>query len=120
VNLMSYKGYRAQVEYDAEDEVLVGRVLGVNDVIGFHAESVDALKAAFQEAVDDYVATCERIGKAPEREFSGRMMFRVAPKVHADASLAAQLAGKSLNQWAEEALEEAAGKILERTAGHGP
>ena len=37
------------------------------------------------------------------------MMFRVDPEVHRKAALAAELAGKSLNQWAEEALEKAAG-----------
>ena len=35
-------------------------------------------------------------------------MFRVNPEVHRRAALAAELAGKSLNQWAEEVLERAA------------
>ena len=39
---------------------------------------------------------------------SGRMMFRVDPEVHRRAALAAELAGKSLNRWAEEVLERAA------------
>jgi predicted HicB family RNase H-like nuclease len=66
------------------------------------------LRDAFHEAVDDYLETCAKLGKPPERPFSGRVMFRVAPAVHAKAALAAQLAGKSLNQWAEEALDKAA------------
>jgi predicted HicB family RNase H-like nuclease len=41
------------------------------------------------------------------------MMFRVAPEVHRRAALAAELSGKSLNQWAEEALEEAAAHFSE-------
>ena len=36
-------------------------------------------------------------------------MFRVNPDVHRRAALAAELAGKSLNQWAEEVLGKAAG-----------
>ena len=48
---------------------------------------------------------------SPERPYSGRMMFRVAPEVHASAALAAQLSGKSLNQWAEEALRDAAARV---------
>ena len=35
-------------------------------------------------------------------------MFRIPPEVHARAALAAQLAGKSLNQWAAEVLGAAA------------
>jgi len=36
------------------------------------------------------------------------VMFRISPEVHARAALAAQLAGKSLNQWAEDVLSQAA------------
>jgi predicted HicB family RNase H-like nuclease len=35
-------------------------------------------------------------------------MFRVSPEVHRKAALAAELAGKSLNQWAEDVLDRAA------------
>ena len=47
--------------------------------------------------------------------FSGQMMFRVNPEVHRKAALAAELAGKSLNQWAEEVLGKAAGVRHGRT-----
>jgi predicted HicB family RNase H-like nuclease len=55
-----YKGYSARVEFDDEDEIFVGRIAGINDVVGFHADTVEDLKAAFHEAVDDYLATCAR------------------------------------------------------------
>ena len=108
-NTMSYKGYDARVEYDDEDGIFFGRIAGIRDGIGFHADNVAELKAAFQEAVDDYIETCRKIGKAPQKPYSGKMMFRVDPEVHRRAAVAAELAGKSLNQWAEEALEKAAG-----------
>jgi predicted HicB family RNase H-like nuclease len=107
-NTMSYNGYFARVEFDADDGLFVGHLAGVNDVVGFHAESVTGLVKAFHEAVDDYVATCERAGKTPEKPYSGNVMFRISPEVHARAAMAAQLAGKSLNQWGEEALAAAA------------
>lgn len=113
MNVMSHKGYLARVEYDPEDELFVGRIAGINDVVGFHGDSVASLKAAFAEAVEDYLATCAGIGRPPEKPYSGRVMFRVAPEVHAKAALAASLQGKSLNQWAGEALQAAADKALE-------
>ena len=116
MNVMSYKGYMARVDYDADDELFIGRLAGINDVVGFHADTVDGLKAAFREAVDDYLARCERAGKPAEKPFSGRVMFRVAPEVHAQAALAAQISGKSLNQWAEEALKDAAERTLTSAA----
>jgi predicted HicB family RNase H-like nuclease len=111
MNVMSYKGYSARIEFDAEDELFVGHLANLNDIVGFHADTVTGLRDGFREAVDDYLQTCAKAGKSPERPFSGRVMFRVAPAVHAKAALAAQLAGKSLNQWAEEALDKAASAV---------
>ncbi len=107
-NVMTYKGYSARVEFDDDDGILFGQVAGIRDGVGFHAESVEALRAAFHEAVDDYLDTCARIGKEPQKPYSGKMMFRVSPEVHRNAAIAAELSGKSLNQWAEEALARAA------------
>lgn len=106
---MSYKGYSARVEYDDEDGIFTGRLAGIRDGVGFHADTVEGLREAFREAVEDYLETCAKIGKEPQRAFSGQMMFRVNPEVHRKAALAAELAGKSLNQWAEEVLGKAAG-----------
>ena len=36
-------------------------------------------------------------------------MVRVSPELHEQAAIAAKLAGKSLNSWAQEALGKAAG-----------
>jgi predicted HicB family RNase H-like nuclease len=112
-NVMTYNGYAARVEFDAEDGLFVGHLDGINDVIGFHSDTVSALVQAFRNAVDDYTATCERAGKAPEKPYSGNLMIRVKPEVHARAALAAQLNGKSLNQWSEEALMAAAQAAVE-------
>lgn len=111
---MMYKGHVARVEFDADDEIFFGHLAGINDIIGFHADTVTDLKAAFHEAVDDYIETCAKVGKQPEKPYSGKVMFRVPPEVHARAALAAELAGKSLNQWAEEALREISARDLQR------
>ena len=108
MNAMSHRGYSARIEYDDDDGVFVGRIAGITDGVGFHADSVDDLRAAFHEAVDDYIETCNRIGKEPQKAFSGNVMVRVHPDVHRRAALAAELEGKSLNQWAEDVLAKAA------------
>lgn len=108
-NILTYRNYSAAVEFDAEDAVFFGRIAGIRDGVTFHADSVPALVAAFQEAVDDYLETCARLGKSPERPYSGKLMLRIDPALHARAAKAAELAGISLNQWAEHAMESAAG-----------
>ena len=109
MSTLTYRGYVATVEFDSEDMILTGRIAGINDVIGFHAESAAELVEAFHEAVDDYLETCALLGKQPEKAYSGKVMFRVPPELHARVALAAKLAGKSLNQWGEAVLERAAG-----------
>lgn len=104
---MTYKGYAAHVEYDAHDKLFVGHLAGIRDVIGFQGKTVTQLERAFCEAVDDYLAACEKLDHKPETPFSGRLLVRVAPELHAKASVAAKSAGKSLNQWVAQALERA-------------
>src|SRR5215216_5186723 len=114
MNVLKYQGYAARVEFDADDDLLVGHIAGINDIVGFHGSTVDELKAAFVEAVRDYIDTCKRAGRAPEKPFSGKLMVQVRFEVHAKAALVAQLTGKSLAKWADEALEREARIELER------
>ena len=108
MNTLRYNGYDARVEFDAEDRVFVGHIAGIRDIVGFHGASVDALEAAFHEAVDDYLAACKKLRQPPNKPFSGRVMLRLPPDVHARASAAAQLSGLSFNQWAAQMLDVAA------------
>lgn len=107
MNTMRYKGYTARVEYDDRDDIFVGRVLGLRAIISFHGQSVAELREGFATAIDDYVSECREQGVRPEKPASGKILLRVPPGVHGAALLAAQAAGKSLNQWATEVLEEA-------------
>lgn len=108
MSVMTYKGYSARVEYDDQDEIFFGRIAGITDAVSFHADTVKDLKAAFHEAVDDYIDTCAKVGKKPQKAYSGQLMLRVSPEVHAAAARAAELSGQSLNAWGEEALKQAA------------
>lgn len=107
-NTAAYRGYTASLEFDPDDNILVGRVLDIDDIIVFHGESVAEFTQAFHTSVDDYIAACEKLGQAPEKPASGRLMLRVDPVVHAAALKAAAQAGQSLNRWAEQALRQAA------------
>ena len=111
MNTMSYKGYDARVEYDDEDGIFFGKIAGIRDGVSFHADTVADLKAAFREAVDDYIETCAKIGKSPQKPYSGNLMLRVDPAVHAKAALAAEIAGMSLNQWGAKVLAEAVASV---------
>jgi predicted HicB family RNase H-like nuclease len=101
MNTMTHKGYTARVEYDERDNLFVGRILGIRNIISFHGETVVQLRSEFELAVKDYLADCKKPA-------SGKLLLRVPPEVHGRALVAAQAAGKSLNQWAAEVLQHAA------------
>jgi predicted HicB family RNase H-like nuclease len=106
MNTMTYKGYAAKIEYSDDDQCFVGHIAGIKDVVGFHGESVAELRAAFEEAVDDYLETCARLNRPPQKPYSGRLMLRIPPDIHAAVAVAAEVSGKSINQWAAEKFAE--------------
>lgn len=108
MNTMTHKGYTARIEFDERDNLFVGRVLGLRAMISFHGDTVSELREAFTIAVDGFLADCKEQGIKPEKPASGKLMLRVTPELHGAALVAAQAAGKSLNQWAAEVLQNAA------------
>jgi len=67
---MTYKGYQARVELDEEAGVFHGEVINTRDVITFQGSSVEKLKQAFEDSVDDYVEFCASRGEDPEKPVS--------------------------------------------------
>jgi len=104
---MKYKGYIAKVEFDPEDHIFVGHIIGITDVVGFHGESVKELETAFREAVDNYLDACKKLGQEPNKTYSGNLMLRVPAEIHAAVATTAKASGKSINQWAADVLETA-------------
>ncbi len=106
-NPMTYKGYAARIEFDAEDRIFFGRLTGIRDIVTFHGETVNELEAAFKEAVDDYLSTCAKLGDDPNKPYSGKLTLRIPPSVHAVIATAAENSGKSLNKWVADILDQA-------------
>lgn len=113
-NSMSYKGYTTSMVFDAEDKIIVGRVLDVDDIIAFHGASVSEFESSFHAAIEDYLTASKQLGLPPEKPASGKVMLRIAPEVHAAAIKAAARSGTSLNKWAEGAIGKAARRPLAR------
>jgi predicted HicB family RNase H-like nuclease len=82
--------------------------LDTRDVISFEAQSVEDLRDAFREAVNDYLAFCEKRGENPDRPFSGKILLRATPELHRQVTAAAAQGGKSVNEWVTEVLSAAA------------
>ncbi len=102
---MVYKGYEGLVEFDEEADLFVGEVINTRDVITFQGESVDQLKRAFEESVDDYLDFCAARGEDPEKPFSGTLSLRMPAKLHRELTMEARREGKSLNSYIVERLK---------------
>lgn len=104
--LLKYKGFSGSVICSIEDNVIHGKIECINDLITYEAESMSDIKAAFQEAVEDYLETCEMLGKEPDRPMSGSFNVRIGSQLHKTAYLAAKEAEVSLNDFVKSAIEE--------------
>ncbi|MFC3322250.1 type II toxin-antitoxin system HicB family antitoxin [Mesorhizobium cantuariense] len=111
-----YKGYAGSIEFDDEDMVFHGRVLGIRDIVTFEAANADDLVKAFQESVDDYLAFCKEGGMESQRPYSGKLALRTTPEIHALLGKAAASDGKSINQWVSDTLAEAARKRVDESS----
>ena len=111
-NTMQYKGYSAIVRYSADDECLVGHIAGINDLVGFHGDSVEEMRKAFEEAVDFYLDSCAKMGHEPNKPYSGRVTLRLPADLHAKLAVQAETEGSSLNNWMVTALN----KVIEHRA----
>ncbi|MFO7754128.1 MAG: type II toxin-antitoxin system HicB family antitoxin [Desulfobacteraceae bacterium] len=102
--MIEYKGYFARVEFDDEANIFHGEVINLRDVITFQGESVDELRKAFTDSVEDYLEFCSERGEDPEKPYSGKFLVRVGPELHKTLVIQARKNGKSLNTWVNDAL----------------
>lgn len=106
MNILTYKGYQGRFDYDPEADIFHGDIMHLADVITFQGRSIDELKQALADSVDDYLEFCAMKGKKPEKPFSGRFNVRISPELHHRIAAKAAAMGKSLNSWVAETLEQ--------------
>lgn len=101
---MKYKNFEAAVKFDEDAEIFHGEVVNTRDVITFQGISVEELKQAFEDSVEDYLEFCRERGEEPNQSFSGELVVRISPELHRQLNLKAKHSGKSLNSLVEESL----------------
>lgn len=97
--MMTYKGYSGSVRFDDEAEIFHGEVFGLRDVVTFQGTTVDELKTAFEDSINDYLEFCEETGDPPDKPFSGKFLLRIDPKLHRRLYELSANEGESLNSW---------------------
>jgi predicted HicB family RNase H-like nuclease len=118
----SYKGFCGSKEISLEDDCLFGKILFVNDLVTYEAESPSALKKAFEDAVDFYLEKCASEGVIADKPFSGSFNVRIPPELHRALAIKSANLDRSLNDVIRECiasyLEEAKLVINENHEHH--
>ena len=103
---MKYKGYFGDITYDDEAKIFHGEVIGLKDIITFQGKSIDELKKAFQDSINDYLVWCDERGEQPEKTYSGKLHIRMNPALHAHLAIEATRLGLSLNDLINQKLRQ--------------
>lgn len=104
-NVLEYKGFIGSVDISLEDNILYGKILYINGLITYEANTPNELKAEFESAVDDYIEFCQEQGLEASKSFNGKFNVRISPEIHKKASLLATKQDLSLNAFVSKAIE---------------
>ncbi|MFI3166067.1 MAG: type II toxin-antitoxin system HicB family antitoxin [Bacillota bacterium] len=103
-NMLEYKGYVGTIEISGDDEILFGKVIGVNSLLSYEGESVAELKSDFEGVIDEYLEMCAEKGVQPEKFYKGSFNVRVNPDLHKKVARYSALVGKTMNAVVEDAI----------------
>lgn len=108
INVMTIGGYEAVINYDPDIQMFRGEFLGLNGGADFYAKDVEGLRNEGGISLKVFLDACAEDGVDPRKPFSGKFSLRLDPTTHKAAAIAAAAHGQSLNQWATEAIRQAA------------
>lgn len=104
---LTHKGYCGSIEVSLEDGCLHGKILFINDLVTYEAETIPQLTQAFNETVDFYLRKCAQEGLRADKPFSGSFNVRTGSDLHRKAAHAAYADGLNLNEFVLKAVEVA-------------
>jgi len=81
----------------------------IDDLVTFEADNAQELEANFHSAVDEYLETCEALGREPQKVYKGVFNVRIEPELHRKVYQEAVKAGVSLNSFVRQALSKEVG-----------
>lgn len=101
--MLKYKNFGGDISYG--DGRLIIKLLHIDDTITDECDSASEAQGVFESLVDEYLLTCELIGKEPCKPFKGSFNVRLTPDLHRQSAMAALENGESLNTWVKGAIE---------------
>ena len=82
MKIMTYKGYTAEIIYSDEDDCFVGHIINIDAIVGFHGDTDEELRDAFENMVELYIETFEEPENAPQKHDAGGFWARLREVFH--------------------------------------
>ena len=105
MEILKYKDYEGTAELDMGRQVCRGKILFIDDLVTYEAATPVELQNEFEAAVDDYIETCNALGREPQKPLRGQFNVRIPPALHKAAALRALRDDVSLNDVVVRALD---------------
>ncbi len=103
--ILEYKGYFGNVEYDLENKILYGQLLGIKGAYIYEGKTLEELEEDFKDFVNDYILSFEQKGEKAPKPNLGTFNIRIGTELHFKASDKAKKRGQSLNNFVRQAIE---------------
>ena len=103
-DFLKYKGFLGSIEISIKDNCLHGKLLFIDDLVTYEAESPTQLNAEFEAAVEDYLETCNELKREPIKPFSGTFNIRIGPELHQNLAQYAVSRDSSINDIVKKAV----------------
>ncbi len=104
-NVLEYKGYQAEITFNADTEMLHGVIADIMDHVDFLSPTAKGIEEEFHKAVDDYLSFCEQVGKEPDQPYKGVFQVRTSPETHRKLVQEARRKGIALNSLVDSVLK---------------
>ena len=103
--ILEYKGFFGNVEYDLENKILFGQLLGIKGAYIYEGKTLEELEEDFKDFVNDYILSFEQKGEKAPKPNLGTFNIRIGTELHFKASDKAKKRGQSLNNFVRQAIE---------------
>jgi predicted HicB family RNase H-like nuclease len=97
MTILVYKGYQGSIEY--EDGHIVIQLLHIDDFVSTSCNEAKMVEITFHSLVEEYLETCIKLGKEPDKPYKGSLNVRMPADLHRSLAKAATQEGISLNSW---------------------
>jgi predicted HicB family RNase H-like nuclease len=103
--LMTHKGYYGSIAASIEDNCLYGKLEYIRPLVSYEGQTLAELQAAFEGAVEDYLADCANDRIEPEKPCKGSFNVRIGQERHLELAMYVGKQAKSINDLVVQAID---------------